>query len=1041
MRMTGMAGDDGELPRGLFGIAPGAGFVRRFVEGFHARYGHLPPERIARIEIRVTSRRMARETERLFLERPLGLMPRIRLIEDLAREPHLPDLSPPPPRLLGTLQLARLVEKWLEKMEGSLARESALDLADRLLELAREMEEDGISPELLCKLDTGDLARYWQRTREFLKIVLCRIATPETDPLTAGGVMRRIVEALGERWRAAPPSDPVIILGSTGSRGPTRRLMEIVASLPLGVVVLPGADRFLPERVATRLAENREGSLADHPQQRHAALLAAFGMAPADLPSWQPGVADGAVRSSRLRLVSLALRPAPVTDEWLAEVPALGPTLEEATKGLVLLEAPTPVQEAAAIAVAIRRALEAGHSVAFVVENRTLARRVTGILDNWKIRPDDSAGIPFDMTPPGRLLRQIADMMGRPVEAEPLLSLLKHPLVAVGKKGRPRGEPPPRRDHLDLVRNLELYLRDPQSAEEIGSHVTAEGLAHWREWREKHPHGALEEAAIARWDDWLDAFLDRIGSGIGDLPLHEIVARHEELAEMLVAGPGEGGEAAAFWEGAAGKEARRLFDELLRDAGAFGAQLATPYPLFLAHAMTGRQARPEGTDPRVRIVGPREMREIEADILVLGDLNEGSWPAAPGFDPWLSRPMRRQLGMRLPERQIGLAGLDFQMALGHENVILSRAIRDEEAPCIPSRWLLRLVTLIGGCGEQGTAALEAMKDRGKELLGLAEAWLAPRKDEKADPAPRPAPVVPVAMRPRRLSITRISSLIVNPYEIHAREVLGLERLGSLRREPDALLEGNVLHRVLQRFGEAMRDGQPSDPAEAAQRLGQILDEECRAIGWPLAREVFRGRFEEVIPWLLAWEAAWREQHAPVAFERKGEWQLKLSDGSTFTLSGRADRIDRRKDGRFAILDYKRSSPPGDRTLAHDWQLQIEALFLEEGVFEDVPKGKAEELIYLGLLKMKEVRLHEKAAQRAEIPTVEEARERLATLLNNWRDPERGYVARGRVSQDPGRQHWHQDYDHLARFGEWVDSDEPTLIRLNGFAKKGGADDG
>ncbi len=1039
MEMTTEEAGGGELPRGLFGIAPGAGFVRRFVEGFHLRYGHLPPERIARIEIRATSRRMAREIERLLLERPIGFMPRIRLIEDLAREPHLPALTPPSPSLLETLYLARLVEAWLGEAKGAGAPESALDLAGRLLELIREMEEDAIPADRFGKLDAGDLARYWRQTLDFLEIAFGYLADRGGGPLTAGGMMRRIVETLGKRWETAPPPHPLIILGTTGSRGPTLRLMEIVAKLPQGVVVLPGADRFLPDAVAERLAENREGSLADHPQQRHAALLAKFGMRPKELPSWQPEAAQEAGRAHRLGLVSLALRPAPVTDEWLAEAPTLARVLEEATEGLTLLEAPTPVHEVASIAVAIRKALEAGRSVALVVENRTLARRVTGVLETWDIRPDDSAGIPLDMTPPGRLLRQIADMMGRPVEAEPLLSLLKHPLVA---QGPGKASAPMRKIHLDLVRNLELYLREPLSAEKTGSHITADGLAHWRDcWRKKRLPESAEGPALAQWDDWLCKVLDRFKAPIDALPLHAIIEQHVELAEELVAGPGEGGEALALWAEAAGAEARRLVDDIRRDAAAFAAPLATPYPLFLAHAMTGRAARREGVDPRVKIVGPREMREIEADILILGDLNEGSWPASPGFDPWLSRPMRRALGMRLPERQIGLAALDFQMALGHPEVILSRAIRDEEAPTIASRWLLRLVTLVGGCGTEGKAALAAMRARGEELLELADAWLAPRAEERAAPAKRPAPVVPVEKRPTRLSVTRISPLIVNPYEIYAGKVLGLKRLGSLRREADALLEGTVLHKVLQRFAEETWEGLPSDPAGAVEHLERIVEEESSAIAWPLAREVFRTKFADIIPWFVEREAARRQSHAPVALEREGEWRMTLTDGSAFTLTGRVDRIDRRADGRYAILDYKRSNPPSPKTLTHDWQLQIEALMLEAGGFEDMPKGKAEELVYLGLFGMKEVRLHELAEQKDNVPTVEEVRGRLRTLLDNWRDPHRGYVARGRVSEDPGRKHWHQDYDHLARFGEWVDSDEPEKIWLDDPEGEGGADDG
>ena len=60
-----------------------------------------------------------------------------------------------------------------------------------------------------------------------------------------------------------------------------------------------------------------------------------------------------------------------------------------------------------------------------------------------------------------------------------------------------------------------------------------------------------------------------------------------------------------------------------------------------------------------RAVGPLEARLQSFDLLVLGGLNEGTWPVAAGTDPWLSRPMRAQLGLESPERRIGLAAHDF----------------------------------------------------------------------------------------------------------------------------------------------------------------------------------------------------------------------------------------------------------------------------------------------------------------------------------------------------------------------------------------------
>src|SRR3546814_14486973 len=90
--------------------------------------------------------------------------------------------------------------------------------------------------------------------------------------------------------------------------------------------------------------------------------------------------------------------------------------------------------------------------------------------------------------------------------------------------------------------------------------------------------------------------------------------------------------------------------------------------------MAGRAVRPRyGLHPRVAILGPLEARLQHAELLVLGGLNEGTWPAAATPGPWLSRPMQAAFGLPLPERGIGLAAHDFYQAFCAPPVYLTRA--------------------------------------------------------------------------------------------------------------------------------------------------------------------------------------------------------------------------------------------------------------------------------------------------------------------------------------------------------------------------------
>ena len=100
-------------------------------------------------------------------------------------------------------------------------------------------------------------------------------------------------------------------------------------------------------------------------------------------------------------------------------------------------------------------------------------------------------------------------------------------------------------------------------------------------------------------------------------------------------------------------------------------------------------------DVRVRIYGPLEARLQSVDRLVLGGLVEGVWPPETRSDPWLSRPMRHELGLDLPERRIGLSAHDFAQALGAPEVILTRAAKLGGAPTVASRFVQRLAAVAG----------------------------------------------------------------------------------------------------------------------------------------------------------------------------------------------------------------------------------------------------------------------------------------------------------------------------------------------------------
>lgn len=953
--------------RPLYALPPGADFPAALVAGLRARMADAAPEAMARVTLFVNTGRMARAVEAAFRAGPPGFLPRIRLVDQLA-DLVPPGLPPAVPGLRRRLELVNLISALLDRQPDLAPRSALYDLADSLVRLMEEMRGEGVAPEALSGLDVSGHSAHWARAQAFLGIV-APFFGPGAEP-DAMARQRMAAERLIALWGERPPEDPVIVAGSTGSRGTTFLLMQAVAALPKGMIVLPGFDFDMGPAVWAGMADALTAE--DHPQFRFKRLMDVLGLAPETVAEWLPGQAPDAARN---RVISLSLRPAPVTDQWLAEG-ALLPDLPDAMAGVTLIESESPRAEAGAIALMLREAAETGRVAALITPDRVLSRRVAAALDLWGIVPDDSAGMPLELSPPGRFLRHVARLFGRRLTGESLLVVLKHPLAMAGEA---RG---PHRLHLGA---LEAWLRRKGPAFLTGADLVL--------WAQTHRPEAVD------WAESLGAALTGVENG-GDLMLADHVARHRRTAEALAGG-------AELWARAAGEQALARFAELEAEAAAGGLFSPADYADLFDGIIAGDLREAVTVHPTIRIWGTLEARVQGADLVILGGLNDGTWPALPPPDPWANRQMRKQAGLLLPERQVGLSAHDYQQAAGARQVVFSRSLRDAEAECVPSRWLNRLVNLVGGLPERGGAeALRAMRARGARWQELAAALDRSQADVEA--APRPAPRPPLAARPKELSLTRISTLIRDPYAIYARYVLRLNPLDPLRREADPRLRGTALHRILERFA---RERPPAESLAAARaRLmaiaAEVLEE---AAPWPAARALWLARIDRAADFFLAVDA--RDGGVPVAMETEG--RIRLS-GLDFELFGTPDRIDLLPDGRLHLIDYKTGEPPTEKQQkSFDKQLLLAAALAERGGFGKLGPTEVARISYVGLgSDPKEVRTEMTPALAGEVW------EGLHKLVARHALRETGYTARRAMFETayPG------DYDHLSRFGEWETTD-------------------
>ena len=285
-------------------------------------------------------------------------------------------------------------------------------------------------------------------------------------------------------------------------------------------------------------------------------------------------------------------------------------------------------------------------------------------------------------------------------------------------------------------------------------------------------------------------------------------------------------------------------------------------------------------------------------------------------------------------------------------------------------------------------------------------------------APRPSPRPPLADRPRELSVTRIETLIRDPYEIYARHILRLKALDPLHRRPEPRDRGTVVHAVMERFIPAFAAPPPRDRRAAFLSTAEAVLED--RVPWPAMRRVWLARLAAIADRFLAAEALRQSDARPAEGERTGALVLPARD---FRLTAKADRIDLCDDGTLRLYDYKTGKPPtkAQQKVFHK-QLLLEAVIAEQAGFSGIAPAPVSGAAYLGLNAALDV----VPAPLDDLPVPRILAE-LDRLLAAYEDPATGYTAQTAPATAAAR--FESDYLHLARGGEWDLSDAPVRERV------------
>lgn len=850
------------LPQ-LYTILPGVNFAHALATQLWAEYKE-DLSALSDVQIYLPNRRSVRAMADMFLEVSDGqatLLPRLTPLGDIDEEDLLEDdpfileedpfLTPAIPSLERQIILTQLVMK---RPDIQLNATEAWQLAGDLARLIDRSHTEQVDLAQLENLVTGDLATHWQKTKDFLEIITKHWphilqAGQQSDPAARRNI---IFEKKIASLRQNPPQHRVIAAGSTGSIPSTAKLLDIIARLPNGCVVLPGLDPEMDDRIWEAIDEL-------HPYYYQKRLINLMDVDRKSIQYWPPGYEQ----NEKLKLTHQALQSQAIFD--LSE--AILDT--ENLSGMEFTRADNPLHEAKIIALRLREVLDTPEKTVMVVTpDRVLAQYIQQEMLRWNIVVNDSAGRSLEETSIGSFLKLIAGFAETSCPQTHLLSLMRHEYFRLH---------PPAENRADDIHLLETALR-------------ANFL----------PPGGLTEFVTRYNSPLLQDTLNLLQPICNKEKqyLSQWLAAHITAAENLATTPTIPGTD-ILWRYEEGESAAQLLHKLHEAAQNHPIEMnAKDYASFIGSTLSQVIVRPRyGTHPRIRILSPIEARIQQADLIILAGLNETVWPQQVTSDTWLSRPMQQEMGFGSPDRRIGQSALDFQLLFCAPNVLVTWSKKRSGVLAHPSRWLQQVFAVL-----EKNKALPAFD--ASPYVHWAQRWDEP---EKLSPQSAPAFSPPAKSRPRKLAVTKIERLKNDPYALYAEKILRMRPAELLDRQPDPRDWGNAAHKILESFFKEIGFMQPDPAASFNDITNRVLST------YPLntaQEKAWRGKLEAIRDWLLLTENGNTSKILP---EQTLSMKMTLSDGSPFELFGRADRLDIGQDG-LEITDYKTGATPTKKNI-------------------------------------------------------------------------------------------------------------------------------
>lgn len=931
----------------IYSVALGDDFADKLTAFILDKHKNNPFD-MANTEIILPTRRACLTVKESFLRASKShslLLPKLTPLYEMDNLDE--DLPPKMSKLNRTFLLAKLC---LAKPNIT-SIDKAVMVAVGLGELLDEFYqyESDVS-QLTTLVQEKQFADHWNETALFLDIIhtVWPNLLAEYGQIDEMDYTIRMIKSYAQKWQNTPPSHQIIMAGFDGAIPAVIELAKVINALPNGTLFLDGTDT----RLTTKEFDDLPPIHAQYPLKR---LLDALNVKPNELTNLSSGTSQAEL------LMHETLKPAEETDSWQF-VQGITP---EALAHVKRYDCENTAQEALTVALILREVLETPEkTAAFVTTDRSLARRVSVEMKRWGVELDDSAGVPLSQTPIGIYLSLLSNVALTPQDGNNLLALLKHPLSADGINPTTLRLKIKKAEQTARKNNIKLEYQTKTDLSKLYQLFTPNRLT----------------------------------------PFSLLLRTHIEMAEALATSHDRLGYE-RLWSNEAGQVAYTFFTELFEYADLLGDIEPAFYPKVLEILMSSLTVRPKyGMHPRLDILGPIEARFHRPDVVILGGLNEGTFPQLPDTGPWLNRPMRQALGLPAPENKIAVAAMDFAGCFCAKEVYLTRSLKNDGAPTIPSRFLSRMEAVLTAANI--TWHLNKTPARLLDTPTQTEAIV------------RPAPKPPLEARPQKLSVTKIELWMRDPYAIYARYILKLYPLNPLESPQKQQIFGNAVHKALECF---VAQNPHSLDLQSLINLGL---KNLTAAGFNDGDLAFyMPKFKAIASWFINQQTERLDRVKTSFVEQTAECVIEDITGRPFTLSAIADRIDLMNDGSVEIIDYKTGTPPTTKEVHAGFapQLPLEGYLLTQGGFQEIGKRHVSDLAYWRLAaKTQNAKITSVMNKKSDEDTViETAYLGLKKLITVFNDENVAYESCPAPKIAPR----YNDYEHLSRAKEWLSGED------------------